>query len=147
MEIRPLAADEVERVLAVLGLSRLHQGDGFYLVGWDGDEPLGHLYLALTDPPEMHDVLVRLEYRRRGIAAALIAAAERDAAGRGWDRMRVSVSIDNGGAQALYRGCGYEDFGVPPRRVKGTIVIRTGPLEVDETLLTWEKRLEGQTSE
>lgn len=36
--IRPLALEEVERVADVLGLARLHQGDGFYLVAWDGDE-------------------------------------------------------------------------------------------------------------
>jgi len=27
------------------------------------------------------------------------------------------------------------------RRVLGTIMLRTGPIEVDDTLLTWEKRL------
>jgi hypothetical protein len=28
--------------------------------------------------------------------------------------------------------------------VHGTIQIRTGPLEVDDTLLTWEKSLDGR---
>jgi len=32
------------------------------------------------------------------------------------------------------------------RRVHGTIQIRTGTLEVDDTLLTWEKSLEGTPS-
>ena len=64
--IRPLAADEVERVAAVLGLARLDQGNGFYLVAWSDDEPLGHAHLALTDPPELQDVEVRADYRRRG---------------------------------------------------------------------------------
>jgi hypothetical protein len=27
--------------------------------------------------------------------------------------------------------------------VQGTVMIRTGPLEVDDTLLTWDKRLSG----
>jgi hypothetical protein len=27
--------------------------------------------------------------------------------------------------------------------VLGTVMIRTGPLEVDDTLLTWDKRLAG----
>ena len=126
----------------MLGLARLHQGDGFYLVAWDGDEPLGHVYLALTDPAELHDVSVRPEYRRRGIASALIAAAEQEAHARARDRLRIAVSIENEPAQALYRGCGYLDSGLPPRRVVGTIEIRTGPIEVDDTLLTWEKRLD-----
>jgi GNAT superfamily N-acetyltransferase len=102
---------------------------------------LGHTHLALNDPPELQDVSVRDQYRRRGIASALTAAAEREAAARGFDRLRVTVSVDNEAAQVLYRGCGYRDCGLPPTRVRGTITIRTGPLDVDDTLLTWEKEL------
>lgn len=141
-EIRPLADEEVDRVGAVLGLARLGNDDGFYLVAWERDEPLGHAFLALTDPPELQDVSVREEYRRRGVASALTEAAEREVLDRGFDRLTLTVSIDNDAAQALYRGLGYVDFGVPPRRVQGTIHIRTGPLEVDDTLLTWQKRLD-----
>ena len=54
----------------VLGLARLDQGDGFYLVAWERGEPLGHAHLALTDPPKLQDVSVRPEQRRRGIASA-----------------------------------------------------------------------------
>jgi ribosomal protein S18 acetylase RimI-like enzyme len=139
--IRPLAPEELEPVMAVLGLARLHQGDGFYLVAWEGDEPLGHVYLVLN-PPELHDVSVRTEHRRRGVASTLIAAAEREVRAHGRDRLRIAVSIDNQPAQALYRACGYMDAGLPPKRVEGTIEIRTGPIEVDDTLLTWEKRLD-----
>lgn len=143
--IETLADDQVERVGAVLGLARLGQGDGFYLVAWEGDEPLGHAHLALTDPPELQDVEVRPEHRRRGVASALTASAEGAAIARGFDRLRITVSADNPAAQAVYRGCGYVDTDVPPRRVQGTIVIRTGPLEVDDTILTWEKRLADET--
>ncbi len=128
---------------AVLGLARLGQGDGFYLVAWDGDQPAGHAHLALTDPPELQDVEVLAQYRRRGVGSALTAAAEAEARKRGFDRLRVTVSVDNAAAQALYRTLGYRDAGVPPRRVLGTVMIRTGPLEVDDTLLTWDKRLAG----
>ena len=123
-----------------LALARLHQGDGFYIVAWNGDEPLGHVYLALTDPAEVHDVSVRSEHRRRGVASALIAAAEREVRAHGRDRLRIAVGIEN--EPALYRACGYIDAGLPPTRVRGTIQIRTGPIEVDDTLLTWEKRLD-----
>jgi ribosomal protein S18 acetylase RimI-like enzyme len=139
--IRPLAAEEIERVGAVLGLARLDRKDGFYLVAWDDDEPLGHAHLALTDPPELQDVAVRGPYRRRGIATALTMAAEQQARERGHDRLRVTVSIDNLPAQSVYRGLGYVDTEIPPKRVQGTIMIRTGPIDVDDTLLTWEKDL------
>ena len=139
--IRPLAPAEVERVASVLDLARLDQGDGFYLVAWNGDEPLGHAHLALTEPPELQDVAVREEHRRRGVASALTDAAEHECTTRGFDRLQVTVSVENEPARALYRSCGYDDVGIPPKRVRGTIHIRTGPIEVDDTLLTWEKHL------
>jgi ribosomal protein S18 acetylase RimI-like enzyme len=139
-EIRTLHATEIESVVAVLGLARLHQGDGIYLVAWQGMEPLGHAHLALTDPPELQDVEVRPEYRRRGVASALTAHAEHETRARGFDRLRLGVSADNAPAQALYRRCGYLDAGLAPQRVKGTVQIRTGPIEVDDTILIWEKR-------
>jgi [ribosomal protein S18]-alanine N-acetyltransferase len=141
MEIRPLATEEVETVGAVLGLHRLEQGDGFYLVAWEDREPLGHAYLALTDPPELQDVSVRLEHRRRRIASALSLAAQEAAKARGFDRLTLTVSVDNEPAQALYEALGFVDAGVPPKRVQGTIELRTGPIEVEDTVLTWEKRL------
>jgi GNAT superfamily N-acetyltransferase len=131
-------------VAGVLGLARLHQGDGFYLVAWDGEQPAGHAHLALSDPPELQDLEVLAQFRRRGVGSALTAAAEAEALERGFDRLRVTVSVDNAAAQALYRTLGYGDTGLPPRRVRGTVMIRTGPLEVDDTLLTWDKRLSGR---
>jgi pimeloyl-ACP methyl ester carboxylesterase len=140
--IRRLTGAEVDRVVASgLGLSRLNAGTGFYLVAWDDGEPLGHAHLALSEPPELQDVSVRPAHRRRGVATALTRAAEDDVRARGGDRLTLTVSVDNAEAQALYRRLGYADAGGPPRRVRGTVLIRTGPLEVDDTLLTWEKRL------
>ena len=140
-DIRPLASGEVECVTSVLGLARLYQGDGFYIVAWEGDEPLGHLHLALTDPPELQDVEVRPDRRRRGVASALIRYAEGEARARGFDRLRLGVSVDNAPAQALYTGCAYVDVGIAPRRLKETVQLRTGPYAVDDVWLIWEKRL------
>jgi len=143
MNIRPLEADETERVVeAGLGLARLPRDDGsFYLVAWEGGEPVGHAHLALDDPPELQDVHVLPAHRRRGVASALTLAAEAEVRARGGALLTVTVSTDNAAAQALYRRLGYRDAGVPPRRVQGTIHIRSGPLEVDDTLLTWQKDL------
>ncbi len=143
MNIRPLRDDEVERVVASgLGLARLPRGDGsFYLVAWDGDEPLGHAHLALTDPPELQDVAVLPAQRRRGVATALTRAAELEAAARGHAVLTLTVGIGNAAAQSLYRSLGYRDAGIPPKRVTGTVQLRSGPLEVDDTLLTWQREL------
>lgn len=140
-EIRPLESAEVEVVGDVLGLARLHQRNGFYLVAWQAAAPIGHLRLALSDPPELQDVAVRPSHRRRGVATALIAAAEGEAQARGFQSMRLEVSVDQLAAQSLYRRCGYVDARRPTRRVVGTIMLRTGPIEVDDRLLTWTKQL------
>lgn len=144
MIVRPLRDEEIERVLAAgLGLARLPRADGsFYLVAWEGDAPLGHAHLALGEPPELQDVQVLPEHRRRGVATALTRAAEEHARERGFPLMTLTVSVDNAVAQSLYRKLGYRDSGRPPRRVRGTVQIRSGPLEVDDTLLTWEKPLD-----
>ena len=139
--VRRLEDNELERVGSVLGLARLYQGNGFYLVAWENAEPLGHAYLALTDPPELQDVQVRPEHRRRGVASALTSVAEQNALSLGFDRLRLDVSEGNTAAQALYRRCGFADIGAPARRVQGTIMLRTGAIEVDDVLLTWEKTL------
>jgi ribosomal protein S18 acetylase RimI-like enzyme len=143
VRIERLAASDVERVVSAgLGLARLHQrGDGFYLVAWDGGDPLGHAHVALTDPPELQDVEVLPAHRRRGVATALTRAAEDTVAAAGHTRLTLTVSAAADAAQALYRSLGYVDSGIPPRRVQGTITIRSGPIEVDDTLLTWQKDL------
>jgi ribosomal protein S18 acetylase RimI-like enzyme len=134
--VRRLEDHEVERVASVLGLARLYQGNGFYLVAWEDAEPLGHAYLAETDPPELQDVQVR-----RGVASGQTSAAEQKALALGFNRLRLEVSEGNTAAQALYRRCGFADVGTPARRVRGAIMIRTGAIRVDDTLLISEKAL------
>jgi ribosomal protein S18 acetylase RimI-like enzyme len=141
LAIRRLAQQEVDRVTSVLGLARLLPGDGYYLVAWQGPEPVGHAYLALTDPPELQDVSVRPSHRRQGIATSLTLAVEQEAGRLGFASLRLQVSADDEAAQSLYRKCGYLDSGLPPQRVRGTVHIRTGPILVDDVLLTWEKQL------
>ena len=139
-EIRPLGADEVDVVGDVLGLARLNQGDGFYLVAWAADVPLGHVHLALAQPAELQDMAVRPSHRRRGVGTALVRAAEHEARARGFDEVRLEVSVDDLAAQTFYRKSGYRDAGLPIRRVKGRIELRTGPLEVDDNLRSLVKR-------
>lgn len=139
--IRVLEGDEVDVVGSALGLARLHQGDGEYLVAWDGTTPVGHVHVTRGDPPELQDLEVRDTHRRRGVASALLVAAEAGCAARGAERVRVAVSVDNDVARSLYASRGYHDVGIAPRRVVGTIQLRTGPIEVDDTLLSWEKDL------
>ena len=143
IEVRPLAEAETGAVDAVLPLSRLDAVQT-YLVAWDGSEPIGHAHVALKGGfaglPEIQDMYVLPERRGHGIGAALVEAAERLAAERGHARMSLSVS-EAGEARRLYERLGYRNAGLPPLRVKGTILIRGEPLEVDDTLVYLVKPL------
>jgi GNAT superfamily N-acetyltransferase len=141
---RPLADDEVALVDARLPLHRLGQ-PGTYLVAWDGDEPVGHAFVAWSGTklgvPEIQDVWVAPERRRGGIASELTRAAEHEARRRGAIRISLSAGIENATARELYEKLGYAEAGVPAERVAGTIVLRGRPVEVDDTLVYLVKRL------
>ena len=145
LEIRPLVPGEVEQVTAGLGLARLYQGDGVYFVAWEGAEAVGHLHLAVVNPPELQDVEVSADRRRRGVASALIRYAEKEAQARGFDRLRLGVSIDNAPAQALYRRHGYIDVGLGTKRIYENVHLRTGTFFVEDTWFLWEKRFREAT--
>ncbi len=148
MNVRPLTDDEIELVDEYLPLHRLDrfkEGKSTYLIAWDGGAPVGHGHLAWPrepgELPELQDVFVPEILRRRGIASLVTAAAEEEAAARGFDRLSLTVSVDNKPARNLYERLGYRDAGREPERVRGTIVIRGKPLHVDDTLLFLEKPL------
>ena len=86
-------------------------------------------------------MFVRPDRRRAGVATGLTSAAERAAVERGHERISLSYGIANDAARRLYEGLGYRHAGVEPRRVKGTVVLRGEPVEVDDTLIYLVKQL------
>ena len=141
LQIRTLSDSEIDTVSRHLGLARLYQRDGDYLVAWIEETPVGHAYLTRTDPPQLQDVEVRATFRRQGVAHKLVAAVEVVASARGARSLRLSVSARDTDVQRLYHSFGFVDVGIAPLEVRGVVNIRTGPLQVDDTLLTWEKIL------
>jgi len=59
----------------------------------------------------LYSFAVAPEHRGQGLAAALLAAAERAAREHGCSTMRLEVRQDNPRAQALYHKAGYSTFG------------------------------------
>jgi ribosomal protein S18 acetylase RimI-like enzyme len=55
-------------------------------------------------------VSVDPDYRRQGIARALVDAAEREARRRGISRMTLGVRLELEENRQLFRSCGFEDF-------------------------------------
>ena len=144
-----LTPSEVETVDRNLPLSRLGQQvdeHSMYLIAWEEGQPVGHAHLAWSGThlglPEIQDVFVLPEKRRRGIATHLTHAAEEEARARGWSSISLSVSQEgNEAARLLYAKLGYVDAGADPVRVSGPIMLRGRPFDVDDTLVYLTKHL------
>lgn len=142
VDVQVLRDGEIDIVASTLPLSRLGKPTGEYLVAWHNGEPIGHAHIEWAlDPPELQDVFVLERHRRHGVATALTAAAEERVVERGGSVLSLTVGAGNAAALALYRKLGYLRTAEPPRRVTGTVQLRTGPIEVDDVLLPLEKRL------
>jgi len=144
--LQPEEVDEVDRHLPLSRLDQQRDEGSTYLIAWEDDRPVGHAHLAWSGThlglPEIQDVFVLPERRRRGIASRLTEAAEEEVRKRGWDRISLSVSRDqNAAANRLYRQLGYVEAGVEPVRVLGEITIRGRPFAVDDTLVYLVKGL------
>ena len=150
--VRPLLRDEFERVGEALPLHRFvdWRDDSTYLIAWDGSAPVGQAHVAWSETelgvPELQDVFVPVELRGRGIGTTLAEAAEELIRARGHESVSLSVSSENAAARRLYERLGYILAGRAPKRVTGTIRVRGGTLEVDDTLVYLEKRLVGLPS-
>jgi GNAT superfamily N-acetyltransferase len=145
-ELRPEEVEMVDRHLPLNRLDQQASEGSTYLIAWEGDRPVGHAHIAWDGThlglPEIQDVFVLPELRRRGIASRLTQAAEEEARRRGWDRISLSVSrSDNPAAARVYAKLGYADAGVEPIRVRGQIMLRGRPLDVDDTLVYLAKEL------
>jgi ribosomal protein S18 acetylase RimI-like enzyme len=89
------------------------------LGAWDGDALVGTVTLLLDCPPnqphraEVAKLMTRLSHRRRGVARALMQAAERLAVENSRTLLVLDTAAD-GGASALYEGLGFTLAGVIP---------------------------------
>jgi GNAT superfamily N-acetyltransferase len=106
---------------------------------------VGHAAIAFEATklgvPEIQDVFVRADRRGRGIGEAVMRAAEQFVGAHDYSRVSISYGIANAVARSLYAKLGYRDAGITPQRVHGTIMVRGGPLEVDDTLVFLVKDL------
>jgi ribosomal protein S18 acetylase RimI-like enzyme len=98
------AADREERII---------------LGAWDGDILIGTVTLLLDCPPnqphraEIAKLMTRLSYRGRGVAMALMQAAENSAANRSRTLLTLDTAAEDG-ASGLYEKLGFVLAGVIP---------------------------------
>jgi GNAT superfamily N-acetyltransferase len=144
IDVHELTETELAHVDARLPLSRLDSVQT-YLIAWKDGEPVGQAHVAWEDTtlgvPEIQDVFVPEELRGRGIGTRLARAAEELAHARGYAAISIGTSVANDGALRLYRRLGFRDADLPPQQVKGTILIRGKPVDIDDTLLYLVKSL------
>jgi GNAT superfamily N-acetyltransferase len=98
--------------LPALDRRELSPPGGAYLVGWLYDEGVAGGGLRRLGPGlvEIKRMYVRPDWRRRGIAAALLAALEATARDLGYERVRLDTGPRQPHAQRLYRASGYVDI-------------------------------------
>lgn len=111
--------DEVKQALPALLAVRPH-----YL-GWlafVGDAPAGVLngfegVSTFKAKPllNIHDIAVSPRFQRRGIARALLAAAEHEAQARGCCKLTLEVLTGNAGAIAAYAQAGFLPYELDPQ--------------------------------
>jgi [ribosomal protein S18]-alanine N-acetyltransferase len=104
----PWSAAEIESLLRSPGV--------FALTGAPAGEGAGGfiLFRVAADEAEVLTLAVTPAMRRRGLASALLDRATVIALAAGAGAMFLEVAIDNVGAQALYRGRGFEHVGWRP---------------------------------
>lgn len=94
---------------AVLSAWRKGELAGAILVSWEpADEP--EIRQHLPGVPLLYRLQVRAEMRRRGVATALVRAAEELLIGRGHDAVASGVDRQNEPAVQLYRSLGFEQW-------------------------------------
>jgi ribosomal protein S18 acetylase RimI-like enzyme len=100
-------------------LAAAARGERIVLGAFYAERLVGTVTLLLNCPPnqphraEIAKLMTRLSHRRRGVAKALMQAAERLAVERGRTLLVLDTAVD-GGASLLYEGLGFTLAGVIP---------------------------------
>jgi ribosomal protein S18 acetylase RimI-like enzyme len=144
VEIAPAVDDDLPGLIARFGpeqelylRDRIRRSDlGSLLVARLDDEPVAIVYLRfaaaeewqlrhwLPRTPVLSHLQVLAEYRRRGVATEIMAAAENFVRRRGRTRIALGVNLDNEVAYGLYRQLGYREW---DREIINTFVEHFAP--------------------
>ena len=116
--MHPLAPEAAEGFWAA-ALAAAAREERLVLGAWDGPVLAGTVTLLLDCPPnqphrgEIAKLMTRVSHRGRGVALALMQAAETQAAARGRTLLVLDTAVE-GGASGLYEGLGYTHAGTIP---------------------------------
>jgi ribosomal protein S18 acetylase RimI-like enzyme len=100
-------------------LAAAARGERIVLGAFDGENLVATVTLLLNLPPnqphraEIAKMMTRLSHRHRGIASALVRAAEKLAIERGRTLLVLDTAVDDG-ASRLYESLGFKLTGIIP---------------------------------
>ena len=110
-----------ESVLAVLPERLAALPHALSFLAWDGERAIGLInvfegFSTFKARPllNIHDVIVDVAYRGRGVSTALLRAVEEEALRRGCCKLTLEVLTGNHIAAASYRGFGFEAYQLEP---------------------------------
>jgi ribosomal-protein-alanine N-acetyltransferase len=122
---RPITTADLDEVMVIERMSfRFPWSAGFFLQELQvpcarsilaelGNRTVGYiLFWLLPEAIDIHNIAVHLEYRRRGIARALLGAVIDEARRRSFTRVMLEVRRSNTPAQTLYRRLGFATTGI-----------------------------------
>jgi ribosomal protein S18 acetylase RimI-like enzyme len=116
--MHPLALEEADRFWEG-SLAAASRGERIVLGAFDGETLVGTVTLLLDCPPnqphraEIAKMMTRISHRGRGVAKALMRAAERAAVERARTLLVLDTAAEDG-ASALYEKLGFTLAGVIP---------------------------------
>jgi GNAT superfamily N-acetyltransferase len=128
------------------------RGEGLYLIAWHEHTPVGHFVLRWSGPDDetitkyvdvTHSAFLeagatQVNYRRKGIATALIREAERLAKAHGCIRIGLCVgSTDNPEAKRLYEHLGFVDWGQGAFLISWEYLDSSGIQQTESELVTY----------
>jgi ribosomal-protein-alanine N-acetyltransferase len=134
-ELVPIEADlfGAERWSASMFWNELAGGHHYFAATADG-RVLGYAGLAVNPPGEawVQNIAVRREAQRHGVGRALLAVLLATAKDHGVPRTLLEVAVDNGPAQRLYAGYGFEVVGLrrgyyQPSNTDALVMMREEP--------------------
>ncbi len=121
------------------------RGEGTYLIAWDEDVPVGHLFVRWTgntevprivdrcpqaaqfaDCPEFIELYVVPECRSQGIGARLVMRGLQLSRERGAAQAAICVNTDNPRARALYERLGFVEPGIGVFTTTGMLIDKAG---------------------
>ncbi len=153
--IRPIQPGDVDLLCQRMGeddgashrsyLDKQSRGEGVYLIAWDGNEPVAHLFIRWTgntevprivdrypqaaqfaDCPEFCEVYVMAERRSQGIGTQLLRQALQLARERRASQATLCVDTENPRARSLYERLGFVEPGIGTFTTSGVLVDEAG---------------------